>query len=80
MKKICFIGSCGHVKRAYRTIKEKNDVRLCGVAPFSVHEKMAESFEGDVPFYPDYKSMLDECSPDIAVVSPVFGLTGKAII
>ena len=80
MKKICFLGACGHIKRAYRTIKERNDVRICGVAPFSVHENMTEPFADNVPFYSDYKAMLDKCSPDIAVVSPVFGFTGKAII
>jgi len=80
MKKICFIGACGHVKHAYRVMKERNDVSLCGIAPFSQHENMAASPFEDVPLYYDHKAMLDECSPDIAVVSPVYGLTGKAII
>lgn len=80
MKKICFIGACGHTKQAYRVLRGREDVILCGFSPYSADENANSSFAPEIPFYADYKSMLDELHSDIAVVSPVFGLTGRAII
>ena len=78
--KVCFIGASGHTRQAYRYLKSREDVTLCGIAPESDHEGMTKSFDPDIPFYADYKEMLDKESPDLAVVSPVFCHTGGVII
>lgn len=78
--KICFIGACGHTKQAYRYLKTRSDVELCGVAPYSPDEGMSASFAPEIPFFADAEAMLDAVRPDFAVVSPVFGLTADAII
>ena len=78
--KVCFIGACGHTRQAYRFLKTREDATLCGIAPESEHEGLTCSFDPDMPFYADYKEMLDKERPDLAVVSPVFSHTGRVII
>ena len=78
--KICFIGNCGHAKKAYTVLAGRKDVSLCGVAPGSIHEGMTASFDPAIAFYSDYRQMLDELRPDLAIVSPVFGQTGEVIL
>ena len=78
--KVCFIGMCGHSMQAYEVLRYRADVTLCGVAPGSCHEGMTEAFDPAIPFYPSYAEMLDREKPDLAVVSPVFGLTGTVIL
>lgn len=78
--KICFIGACGHSKQAYNYLKSRPDVKFCGFAPGSVHEGAAAPFDSKIPCFADYHAMLDEVRPDLAVVSPVFGLTGQVIL
>jgi len=77
--KVCFIGMCGHSIKAHTVLKKRSDVQLCGVAPSSTHEKMYCSFDPEIPFYTSYSEMIDEIKPDLAIVSPVFGLTGTII-
>ena len=78
--KVCFIGACGHSKQAYKYLKTRADVDFVGMAPESEHEGLSASFDPAIPFYTDYLAMLGEVRPDLAVVSPVFGHTGRAII
>lgn len=78
--KVCFIGMCGHSKQAWRAMKERGDVTFCGVAAGSIHEGMTASFDPAIPFFDDAHKMLNEVSPDLVILSPVFGLTGKWII
>lgn len=78
--KVCIIGACGHTRQAHRYLKGRDNVTLCGIAPESEHEALAHSFDPDMPFYTDYKKMLDKERPDLAVVSPVFCHTGRVII
>ena len=78
--KVVFIGMCGHSMQAYGVLKNRKDVLLCGVAPGSEHEEMTKSFDPSIPFFASYTEMLDTCHPDLAVISPVFGLTGKIVI
>lgn len=77
--KVCFIGTCGHTKKAYNYLKNRPDVEFCGVAPGSFHEELTSSFAPEIPFYSDYRTMLELHHPDFAVISPVFGLTGPII-
>ena len=78
--KVCFIGMCGHSKQAWRTLKNRADVEFCGVAAGSEHEGMTASFDGAIPFFGDAHEMLDTVRPDLVILSPAFGLTGKWII
>ena len=78
--KVCFIGACGHSKQAYKYLKSREDVTFVGMACESEYEGLEASFDPSIPFYDDYRAMLDETQPDLAVVSPVFGHTGRAII
>lgn len=78
--KVCFIGACGHSKQAYKYLKTREDAEFVGISPESPHEDLTASFDPAIPFYTDYLAMLDEVRPDLAVVSPVFGHTGRAII
>lgn len=72
--KVCFIGMCGHSKQAYKTLLSRADVQFCGVAPGSFHENMKESFDPAIPFFLSWKELLDTTKPDLAILSPVFGL------
>lgn len=74
--KVCFIGGCGHWWDAYEYLKTRDDVTFCGFAPASAHEERTESIAADIPYFADYRAMLDETRPDLAVVSPIYGLTG----
>ena len=78
--KAVLVGLCGHSMQAYDILKERADITVCGVAPGSVHEEMTKSFDPSIPFFASYTEMLDTVKPDLAVVSPVFGLTGEVII
>ena len=78
--KTCFIGMCGHSKQAYKTLILRKDVEICGVAPGSAHENLTESFSNEIPFFDSWEKMLEITQPDLAVISPVFGLTGCIVI
>ena len=78
--RVCIIGTAGHTKEAYRYLKTRDDVEICGIAPGSIHETNVRALDGEIPYYEDYGAMLDTQKPDLAVVSPVFGLTGEVIL
>ena len=78
--KVCFVGACGHSKQAYKYLKSREDVVFVGMACESDHEGLEAAFDPSIPFYTDYRAMLDETQPDLVVVSPVFGHTGQVII
>ena len=61
-------------------MKARFDTEFVGMAPESLHEELTASFDPAIPFYTDYLAMLNEVRPDLAVVSPVFGHTGRAIL
>ena len=77
--KVCIIGLCGHSKQAYKYLKACENINLCGIARGSDHEENLSRFDPEIPCYDDYVHMLDECAPDLAIISPVFGLTGSII-
>ena len=78
--KICFIGACGHSAQAYRYLNTRQDAEFVGFAPGSSHETKLPKFAENMPYFADYKEMLDTAEPDLAVVSPVFGLTASVIL
>jgi predicted dehydrogenase len=77
--KICIIGSSGHYGYALDAIKEDPRCKVIGIAPGSDGENMGGLIKGlsriglCPPLYEDYRTMLDELKPDIAVVNCHFG-------
>lgn len=78
--KICFIGACGHSRQAYQYLVTRPDAEILGYAPGSEYETKVPVFAQELPYFEDYKAMLDGVQPDYAVVSPVFGLTASVIL
>ncbi len=78
--KVCFIGACGHWQQAYNLLKSRKDIIFSGFAPGSEHEPQRLPSGAEMPLYDDYKTMLDCVKPELAIVSPVFGLTGRVIL
>ena len=84
--KICFIGATGHTRFVLDGIKGDKDVHIEGIAPGSKEEKI-DSFikklndKGyNVKAFDNYKDMLDEIKPDIAVVASYFGYHGRVVL
>ena len=78
--KVCFVGACGHWSQAYACLKDRQNVMFGGFAPGSQEEECTGTIDAAIPFFEDYKMMLDEVKPDLAIVSPIFGITGQVII
>ena len=78
--KVCFIGACGHWSQAYACLKNRKNVVFVGFAPGSPEEDSNESIHITIPYFKSYKTMLEETKPDLAIVSPVFGITGRIVI
>ncbi|MBR2634887.1 MAG: Gfo/Idh/MocA family oxidoreductase [Clostridia bacterium] len=77
--KICFIGKSGHSARAFREMKEHPEAEFVGYAPGSAEES-TEPFRGyEGKIYASYEEMLRTEKPDVAVISPVFGLTASIL-
>lgn len=78
--KVCFIGACGHWGQALNCLRLRQDVEFCGFAPGSIHEERFTSIDPGIPYFDDYEKMLEITRPDLAIVSPVFGYTGRVIL
>ena len=83
--KIVIIGSSGHINYAIEGIGLDKECEVVGVAPGSKGESidkvlnmLGENFKGKV--YGDYEVMLEELSPDVAVVACHFGDIAKVNI
>lgn len=76
--KIAIIGSVGHYNYALEGIKDRDDITVAGIAPGGEDENvfMLQDRLCDMGYKPhfneDYRVMLDEVQPDIAVVNPFF--------
>ena len=78
--KVCFIGACGHWKQAYLSLKTRQDIEICGFAPGCPEEGQNDSIHKEIPYFADYRAMLDQVKPDLAILSPAFGITGRIVI
>jgi predicted dehydrogenase len=84
--RICIIGSSGHHGYALDAIKNDSDCQLVGIAPGSEGENIDGLQEKisriglQAPVYEDYRAMLDELKPDIAVVNCYFGDHAKVAL
>ena len=78
--KVCFIGACGHSKQAYKYLSTRSDIAFVGMAAEDAREGLGASYSPDIPFFDDWRRMLDETRPDLAVVSPIFARTGGVIL
>lgn len=79
MRRVCFIGACGHSKQAYNYLKTRADVLFCGMAAEDAREDLNASYSPDIPFFADWRQMLEQTRPDLAIVSPIFVHTGRVI-
>lgn len=78
--KICFIGSSGHAGHTFDEMKTCEQAQFVGIAPGSEHENVSSWAQQGIQVFDSWQEMLEQTQPDVAVVSPVFGLTGKYII
>jgi len=78
--KVCFIGNSGHAFQAFDEIADLPGISFCGFAPGSPQEAVSAFWKEQMPVYESYEQMLDELHPDLAIVSPIFGLTGAVIM
>ena len=82
--RICLIGLTGHIEYVFQGMAKDPACRIVGVAPGSPGEK-TERVAGrpevsEARFYADYRKMLDELRPDIAVVACYFCDHAKATV
>lgn len=82
---IVIIGTYGHYSYLLEAAKVNSKINITGIAPGikdenvkDLHDKLAQTY--NIKLYSDYKTMLDETSPDIAVINTVFALNNKIAI
>jgi predicted dehydrogenase len=80
--KAVIIGTSGHIDLALEVRDRLPQVSFVGVAPGSADEDAREFFVDQmeaslIPFYEDYRRMLDREKPDLAVVAPFFFLQSR---
>ncbi len=77
--KAVIIGTSGHIDLALEVRDRLPQVSFVGIAPGSADEDARDFFvdrleESLIPFYDDYRRMLDREKPQVAVVAPFFFL------
>jgi len=77
--KAVIIGTSGHIDLALEVRDRLPQVSFVGIAPGSADEDTKDFFVGRmekslIPFYDDYRRMLDREKPHVAVVAPFFFL------
>ncbi len=77
--KAVIIGTSGHIDLALEVRDRLPQVSFVGIAPGSADEDARDFFvdrleRSLIPFYDDYRRMLDREKPDVAVVAPFFFL------
>lgn len=83
---VCFIGQSGHWKYAFNGINSDPSLHIAGVAPGSSYEDIStmvehlKKFDYKPPYFQDYKQMLEETKPDIAVIDNPFSDHASAAI
>ncbi|HET6451101.1 MAG TPA: Gfo/Idh/MocA family oxidoreductase [Spirochaetia bacterium] len=80
--KAVIIGTSGHIDLALEVRDRLPQVSFVGVAPGSADEDAREFFVDQmeaslIPFYDDYRRMLDREKPNLAVVAPFFFLQSR---
>ena len=80
--KAAIIGTSGHIDLALEVRDRLPQLSFVGVAPGSADEDAREFFVDQmeaslIPFYDDYRRMLDREKPELAVVAPFFFLQSR---
>jgi len=80
--KAAIIGTSGHIDLALEVRDRMPQLTFVGVAPGSADEDAREFYVDQleaslIPFYDDYRRMLDRETPDLAVVAPFFFLQSR---
>lgn len=84
--KVCIIGSSGHYGYALNGIRGQEDIIIQGISAGSTGESIDILYKsvtenGYLPkVYDDYKVMLDEIKPEIAVINCFFGDQAKVTV
>jgi predicted dehydrogenase len=79
--KIVIIGFCGHTGYALEGIRKNPELKIVGVAtanPADINETAAADIiqKHGCLFHEDYRQMLDELRPDVAVIASRYDLNG----
>ena len=86
MIKVVIIGASGHYPYAIWGVKANTNAQILGMAPASeeetqrVKEKLDLDLAKGIPFYSDYKDMLEKVKPDIVAINSYFYLNGPLTI
>jgi predicted dehydrogenase len=80
--KAAIIGTSGHIDLALGVRDRLPQVKFVGIAPGSTDEDAREFYVDQmepslIPYYDDYRVMLDREKPDLAVVAPFFFLQSR---
>jgi predicted dehydrogenase len=80
--KAAIIGTSGHIDLALEVRDRLPQVSFVGIAPGSADEDAREFFvdqleKSMIPFYDDYRRLLDREKPDLAVIAPFFFLQSR---
>ncbi len=83
--KVVIIGSYGHNIYVLESAKVNPEIDIVGVAPGIENENIKHIYDQltgtyNIKLYNNYRTMLDEIKPDIAVVNTVFALNNKIAI
>lgn len=71
--KIAIIGAAGHNHLAFEAMARDLRLRLVGVAPGRPEEDISAIARAGAPVFEDFRTLLDQEKPDVAVVNPWFG-------
>lgn len=83
--KVVIIGTYGHHGYALEAAEANPEIEIIGIAP-GVEEENVQNLYGElveiynIKLYSNYRKMLDETKPDIAVINTVFAFNNKVAI
>ena len=78
--RIAIIGAAGHNHLAFDAMTKDPKIALVGVAPGRPEEDISSLAGKAAPAFDDYRTMLDEQRPDVAVVNPWFADASDASV
>ncbi len=80
--KCVIIGCCGHISYALRDIRQYPELEICGISTATpvdinsaVNRQLTEEF--NCHWFDDFRIMLDQLKPDVAIIATRFDLNGS---
>jgi predicted dehydrogenase len=79
--KCVIIGSCGHINYALQDIRQYPELVICGISTANPVDIRAElnsqlTTEFNCRWFDDFRIMLDQLKPDVAIIATRFDLNG----